>query len=146
MAKAKKKKLVTRDSLQALLDNPNQTHRMHVIGRALTVLFNRQTLDEQRCEDTIESNGIGFTGADGFNGARNAKWYIEHKHLDPFFINKWFIKSQKTGFSRITKYHKQLNEHATEQAKLKGAETYLNDMNRIGRVKANAYSRAKDGE
>lgn len=33
--------------------------------KALLEIFNFQTLDEQKSKDTIDHNGVGFTGTDG---------------------------------------------------------------------------------
>jgi len=111
---------VTRDSLQALLDNPNEQHRMHVIGRALVRVYAMQTPREQNCSDTIEENGEGFTGADGRYGSWCAKLYKNEGRLAPKTVAKWYKKSSKTGYSRIAKYHRQLNDavKCTQQGSL----------------------------
>lgn len=99
---------VTRKSLQTMLDNPNQKYVAAVIGRALVVLFNNQTRDEQSMNATNKDNGIGFTGADAHSGSITAKYYIKHKTLMDWQIARW-TKRGTRGYSRLAKYHKQLN-------------------------------------
>ena len=56
-------------------------------------------------------NGIGFTGADAHSGCLTAKYFIKHGTLADWQVERW-TKLSKSGFSRLTKYHKQLNEIA----------------------------------
>ena len=107
------KQLVTQESLQAMLDNPDQVYVAHVIGRALAALLNRQTQEEQSSNETRLHNNIGFTGADGRSGSLTAKSYIKRNGLQDWQIERW-VKRGKNGFSRLTKYAKQLNEIANE--------------------------------
>lgn len=105
----KKQSLVTRDSMQALVDNP--ATRSAAIGRALVVLFNRQTVYEKTNNTTQVHNAIGFTGADGRSGVLSAKSYLKNGGLMDWQIERWARKG-KSGYSRITKYWAQLNEEA----------------------------------
>ncbi len=105
------KKSVTRESLQAMLDNPNQDYVIRVIGRALVVLLKNQTADEQTMNTTNVDNGIGFTGADAKGGSITAKYFIKHKTLLDWQVDRW-LKPASNGFARLAKYHKQLNEAA----------------------------------
>lgn len=102
-------KLVTKNSLQEMLNNDRL--RMHVIGRALVVLFNNQLDDEKQSNDTRHDNGIGFSGADARSGTLTAKYYLKHRRLMDWQIEMWYKKNIK-GFSRIAKYHGQLNDAA----------------------------------
>lgn len=113
-------KLVTRESLQNMLENPNQAYVAAVIGRALVVLLRNQTRDEQRDNVTNEHNGIGFTGADAHSGCITAKYFIKHKKLLDWQIERW-TKPGKSGFARLAKYHAQLNEAAVERNNTKEA-------------------------
>jgi len=115
MTKAKKLVLVSRESLQALIDNASPKKQQVIIGRALVALLDRQTQDEQSSNTTNKSNNVGFTGADAFSGSISAKYYIKNKSLKDFVVEKW-TKRAKNGFARLTKYHKQLNEIAIEKA------------------------------
>jgi len=104
---------VTRESLQAMLDNPNKDYVARVIGRALVVLFNNQTRDEQSMNATNQDNGIGFTGADAHSGSITAKYFIKHKTLLDWQIERW-TKPAASGYARLAKYHKQLNDAANK--------------------------------
>lgn len=103
--------LVTRDSLKAMLENPNRSYVELVIGRALVRLLERQTQAEQSANTTDESNGIGFAGADAHSGSLTAKYFLKHKHLQDWQIDNW-VKVGRSGYPRLCKYHKQLNEIA----------------------------------
>jgi hypothetical protein len=105
------KPIVTRESLQKLLDNPNPQFVARVVGKALVVLFNNQTADEKSANTTNKDNGIGFTGADAMRGSLTAKSFMAHNNLLDWQVAIWTKKNNK-GFSRLTKYHKQLNEAA----------------------------------
>ena len=102
---------VTRESLQAMLDNSNQDYVAQVIGRALVILFKNQTRDEQSMNATNQDNGIGFTGADAHSGSITAKYFIKHKTLLDWQVARW-TKPASSGFARLAKYHKQLNAAA----------------------------------
>lgn len=106
--------LVTQESLQTMLDNPNKDYVAHVIGRALIGLLKRQTSAEQDTNTTNVHNNVGFTGADGYGGSLTAKFYLKHNRLEDWQIERW-VKRGKNGYSRLTKYAKQLNEIANEK-------------------------------
>ena len=105
---------VTRESLQTMLDNKNPNYVMAVVGRALVRIFERQTTDEQASNTTNKHNTIGFAGCDAKSGSLTAKYYIKHGKLEQWMIDKWLKRSDKTGYSRLTKYHRQLNEIAQQ--------------------------------
>lgn len=107
----KKQVLVTRDSIQVMLDSDNEAYVAEVIGRGLMALLDRQTTDEQVSNTTNRDNSIGFTGADAFSGSLTAKFWRKHGKLLDWQIAKW-TKKGKNGYSRLCKYHKQLNEIA----------------------------------
>lgn len=109
------KKLVTRDSMQAMLDSDNPAFVDAVIGKALVGIFKRQTDAEQNANDTNEANNVGFTGTDGRSGSLTAKYYLKHKTFLDWQRGMW-LKKGKSGFARIAKYHRQLNEIAIEKA------------------------------
>lgn len=106
------KKLVTRESLLDLLNSPKQTA---VIGRALVALFNRQVEDEKSSNTTTHRNGIGFTPADARSGTITAKYFLKHKNLLDWQVDRWMQTSDSTGFPRISKYFRQLNEIAIQK-------------------------------
>ena len=108
-------KLVTKQSLQQMIDSSNEAKQIQIVGRALVVLFNHQTQSEKRQSETNEDNGVGFTGADGKGGCITAKSFLKNGTLLSWQLEKWLRKNSK-GFSRITKYHSQLNNAATSKA------------------------------
>ena len=111
----KKQPIVTRESLQSMLDNADVVKRQHVVGRALVALFDRQTQAEQLSNGTIADNNIGFAGGDARGGSLTAKTYLKRRSLEEWQVEKW-TRRQANGFSRLCKYAKQLNEIATAKA------------------------------
>jgi hypothetical protein len=107
--------LVTKDSLNTLLTNANDAKRAQIIGRALVVLFERQTAAEQSSDHTQEDNGRGFAGCDARGGSLTAKSFLKNKTLVQWQVDKW-MKVGKNGFPRICKYDVQLNEVAEAKA------------------------------
>lgn len=116
---AKKTALVTRESIQMMLDNGNPDYVARVVGRALVRLFDRQTQAEQASNATNEDNGIGFAGCDAHAGTLSAKYFLKHKTLQPWQVERW-TKIGSTGFAHLCRYHRQLNEVAlvVQQGKL----------------------------
>ena len=109
------KVIVTKQSLQQMLDEADDSKRQHIVGRALVALFQRQTESEKATHSTKVDNGIGFCGSDAATGTLTAKSYIRNQRLLDWQVEQWTRKSPKTGFSRICKYHKQLNEVAIQK-------------------------------
>lgn len=112
---AKAAQIVTKDSLQEMLTDANNARRAQIIGRALVVLLNRQTASEQAANTTDEDNGVGFAGCDAKSGCLTAKYFLKHKTLLDWQIDKW-MKLGSNGYFRIVKYAKQLNEAAIIRA------------------------------
>ena len=112
---AKSPVIVTRDSLRDMLANPNPEFVGRVIGKALVAIYARQTQAEQSSDATVEDNGIGFAGADAHGGSLTAKFFMKHNTLLDWQIDAW-SKVQKSGYPRLCKYHKQLNEVAQAKA------------------------------
>lgn len=113
----KKQVIVTRESIQQMLDNADSVKRQHIVGRALIALFERQTKNEQAHNAAEVHNNIGFAGCDSKSGCITAKYYIKHRSLLDWQVEMW-TRKQKNGFARIAKYAKQLNEIAIEKAAL----------------------------
>jgi len=107
-------KIVTKASLQAMLDKASPQRQEKIVGRALMALLDRQTSAEQNCQHTIEANGIGFSGCDGRSGTISAKVYKRTGHLKDWVLENW-LKKKSDGYAKITKYHRQLNEVAIER-------------------------------
>jgi hypothetical protein len=108
--------IVTKDSIKKLLEERDPAH---VVGRALVVIFQRQTKNEQADNQTSERNDVGFTGFDGKGGSLTAKSYLKRGTLQDWQIKKW-TKIGKDGYPRICRYHKQLNEAAIEKQNARG--------------------------
>lgn len=103
--------MVTRESLQQMINTAPKVKQIAIVGRALVHIYSRQTDLEKSANDTIVHNGVGFTGTDGHSGCLTAKAYIKNKTLQDWQLRKW-LKRNRHGISRITKYHRQLNEIA----------------------------------
>ena len=86
------------------------------VARAVFVLNERQTFDEQNSETTVHHNGVGFTGADARMGTSMAKFYARSGFLTEKQIAYW-RKPNKNGVMRIAKYAGQLLEIAEAKAK-----------------------------
>jgi hypothetical protein len=115
VTKMKKQVIVTRDSLQKMLDNADAVKRQHIVGRALVALFERQTAAEQADNVTKEDNGVGFAGCDSIGGSLTAKSYLKNKTLQAWQVEKW-MKRGSNGYARLCKYAGQLNEIAVAKA------------------------------
>ena len=99
-----------KDKINALLLSKPQA-----IERALLVLLDRQTFDEQEQGDTKYNNGIGFTGVDAEFMTSLAMRVRRGYPLSP----KQLACMQKTnakGYCKLAKYHKQLIEEIEKKA------------------------------
>ena len=81
------------------------------VARALVVLTERQTADEQASEDTKYLNGQGFRPCHARMGTSMAKFYERTGYLSPKQVAYW-RKPQKDGKMRIAIYAGQLLEVA----------------------------------
>lgn len=77
------------------------------IARALVVLTERQTADEQASENTKYLNGQGFRPCHARMGTSMAKFYERNNYLTPRQIQYW-RQPMKNGKSRIEIYAGQL--------------------------------------
>lgn len=109
--------IVTKDSLNAMLQAAEPQRRVHIIGRALVALFERQTAAEQSSDSTSNDNGIGFASSDARSGSLTAKSYIARQNLVQWQVDQWMRPSR--GYPRICKYARQLNEIAEEKQRKK---------------------------
>lgn len=100
---------------QSILHLLNTNDR--AIARALVVLNERQTTDEQTAEATINRNGCGFTPADAHMGTSMANYFTKWGKLSEKQLEYW-KKPNAKGIPRINKYATQLLEIATTNAKL----------------------------
>lgn len=108
-----------REKINALLlSNPR------AIERALLVLLDRQTFDEQQAGDTKYHNGVGFTGVDAEFMTSLAQRVRAGRGLTP----KQLACMQKTnakGLCKLAKYHKQLIEEIEKKEAAKQKELDL---------------------
>jgi hypothetical protein len=88
------------------------------IARALVVLADRQTADEQVSETTKYNNGRGFRPCNAHMGTSMAKFYKARGYLSPKQVAYWRAK-MKTGQMRIEIYAGQLLEAAQAKAAAK---------------------------
>lgn len=115
----KKPKLVTREWLREKLATAKSPS--YVIERALIAIYERQTSEEQSSATTRVRNGIGFSGADAEIGTRCAKAALAGK-LEPWMLKIWSSVT-RTGFPKICKYARQLNEIAEQKANVQRLTT-----------------------
>ena len=112
--------MLTKESLIDMIETADEAKRVHIIGRACLVLFNRQLDDEKQANTTVTTNFRGFTQADARQGSITAKYYIKHRVLLDWQVAQW-LKADRRGTPRIAKYWKQLDEAAKEKAARKVA-------------------------
>lgn len=85
------------------------------IGRALIVLRNRQTADEQSSEHTKYRNGRGFRPCHARMGTSMANFYEKFHTLSQKQVAYW-RKPMADGNTRIEIYARQLLEEANAKA------------------------------
>jgi hypothetical protein len=107
--------IVTKQSLNAMLNLATPEKRIQIVGRALVALFERQTQAEQNANTTDNLNGVGFASSDARSGSLTAKSFLKNKTLAAWQLERW-MAPQKDGFPRICKYVKQLNAIAEAKA------------------------------
>lgn len=90
------------------------------VCRALVVLNERQTHDEQTTEHTKHLNGRGFRPAHARMGTSMAKFFTRNGYLSPKQIAYW-RRPMKTGTPRIAIYWRQLLEVAEAKSKATAA-------------------------
>lgn len=158
--------IVTHETILNALSDPRPGFKERFIGKALVAIFNNQTEDEQNVNDTKIHNEIGFSASDAYSGSLTAKYFLRHRTLLPWQVEKWLKPiSRKTSLPRIAKYHKQLDTIArkkrniksgremkpiTSQAEMDMIEREMNTMVRLAEDelerKAFEYKYARDGD
>ena len=113
--------LVTKESMIEMLNDPKI--RIKCIGRALVALLSRQVEDEKRSAETKLHNGLGFQPADAYSGTLTAKYFLKHKTLLDWQVEKWMKPTGKKGLPRLVKYSRQLNEIALEKSTRRSEST-----------------------
>jgi hypothetical protein len=92
-------KVWDKEAVQALIDRNDQA-----VARALLVIYQNQTDDEQASFSTRHQNGVGFTGND-------AEWLTDIAVKWKKW-GRWASPKQCNAVRRaIRKYHRQLLEH-----------------------------------
>lgn len=84
------------------------------IGRALIVLNNNQTADEQIAETVRYQNGKGFRPCHARMGTSMAKFFQERGYLSPKQVAYW-RKEDAKGNMKIAIYWRQLIEAAEQK-------------------------------
>lgn len=72
------------------------------VERAILVLFERQTRDEQTSELTLHHNNRGFMSCHSMRGSYYAKWLLSGNHLTGEHLDKARVM--------VLRYHRQLLE------------------------------------
>lgn len=92
-----------KDSIVALIERNDRA-----VERAIVAIFDRQTIEEQCSEVTMNHNGVGFTAAHAKLGSYYAKWVKRGKRLSGSHLEK--------ARAIAKKYHRQLLEIANGEA------------------------------
>lgn len=108
MAKGSKKKV---DGFVRLIKHKLFTDQKW-LERGIVAIFEKQTHDEQRVENSIVYNKVGFSGYDAKSMSYYAKWIMSGHHLNGKHLEKAKLK--------MLKYANQLAKIAIEKRKLKG--------------------------
>ncbi len=108
--------MITKESIVRLLEEDDRA-----VARALVVLNDRQTNDEQVSEHTKHRNGRGFRPCHARLGSGMAKFFERNRYLTPKQIAYWRVHD-KTGAMRIGIYAGQLLEEANIKAAKKAAQ------------------------
>lgn len=107
--------MITKASLEQMINEADAEKRARIIGRACVVLFLRQTEDEKATNHTKHTNERGFSKPDARQGTITAKYFLKHGKLEDWQVARW-IKRESRGNMRIAKYWKQLDEAARAKA------------------------------
>lgn len=107
--------IITKDSLQAMLNSASRGRKVALVGRALTILAEKQTVTEVKVKQTIDKNFVGFSAPDAKAGTLMAEYFAKHGNLSDVQLNAW-LASDRTGYSKICKYHMQLDAAARRKA------------------------------
>jgi hypothetical protein len=112
--------MLTKESILNMLKTNDKA-----VCRALVVLNERQTADEQASENTRYHNGRGFRPCHAKMGTSMAKFYTKRGYLSPKQIAYWRMLD-KSGAMRIGIYWAQLLEEAEKKAATNAQTAALN--------------------
>lgn len=93
------KKVWTKDEIKSMLNANDKA-----VARGVVAIYNRQTNEEKFCDDTHESNGVGFNKFDAELMSSIARWFTSHGYLTD--------KQTAIARKKIMKYAGQLTEIA----------------------------------
>jgi len=116
--------MVSKEQIVSLLATKDKA-----VARALVVLNERQTADEQDSQATRLDNGMGFKPCHARMGTSMAQFYQKFGYLSPKQIAYW-RKTDAKGTMRIACYWKQLMEVAAQKESSKIA-TVSNDVGNL---------------
>jgi hypothetical protein len=100
-----------RESIQVLLAKNDKA-----VYRALVVLFERQTADEQASENTQLLNGMGFNGRDAGFGTSLAKQVLRWQDGLTNYAHPLTMPQMNAARKMLRKYAGQLAKVANEKA------------------------------
>ena len=103
--------MIDKASISTLLSTNDKA-----VARALVLLNQRQTFDEQASETTRHANGRGFRPCHARMGTAMAQFYEKRGFLSPKQLAYW-RRPDKKGNMRIAIYWSQLVEEAEKKAK-----------------------------
>ena len=98
--------LHTKDSIIKMLMDPSPKGS-RAIMKAVYAIYKYQTAREVNAENTLEDNGVGFSGAHGEIGTSMGKFFEKRGFLTPKQVAYW-RKPMRSGRARITMYAGQL--------------------------------------
>lgn len=136
---------MTKDDIVKLLKTNDKA-----VARALVVLNERQTADEQTQENTKYLNGQGFRPCNARMGTSMANFYLKNGFLTPKQVAYW-RKPIKGGKMRIEVYAGQLHQIAkakasAELAKATAPKDDLGNMMEHLMVLEEAYANYQDSD
>jgi len=105
--------MISKDELLTLLKTNDKA-----VARALVVLNNRQTADEQATQGTRYLNGMGFRPCHARMGTSMATFFQRNGYLSPKQVAYWRA-TDKSGSMRIGLYWRQILEEVEAKEKMK---------------------------
>jgi len=77
---------VKKDEIKTFIQKKLRTD-LKWISRALVVIYNHQTVQEQTADNTVIRNNVGFTGHDGMILSKFAKWHLSNRPFTEKMLN-----------------------------------------------------------
>lgn len=99
------KKIWKKEEIRELLDDND-----NAVLRGILVIYSLQTEEEKKRDETLEHNGVGFSGVDSTFMSSLAKWILQHGGLSE--------KQMHYGRKKIKKYARQLADVANGKIKI----------------------------